>query len=192
MSILPCWAKPELKRLWPIMKLSLWHNKIQIFGFCSPFQHRASKARGMDCLLYANEMTHCRRGLDSVRGDGHSKNHTTWLEGCSFQAHPLSHLSGGRGAWHYQSPMVDDPINQVCIREPPFKTLHGTSLVVRWAGICLPMQETQVWSLVKEDSTCHGVTKAHMPQLLKTEWLEPVLHKRSPHTTTRVAPTRRN
>ena len=26
----------------------------------------------------------------------------------------------------------------------------GTSLVVQWSGICLPMQETQVWSLVGE------------------------------------------
>ena len=43
------------------------------------------------------------------------------------------------------------------------------------------MQETQVRSLVGEDSTCHGVTKARVPQLLKPERLEPELHnKRSP------------
>ena len=34
----------------------------------------------------------------------------------------------------------------------------GTSLVVQWIRICLPMQETWVWSLVQEDSTCHGAT----------------------------------
>ena len=33
-----------------------------------------------------------------------------------------------------------------------------TSLVVQWLGLCLPLQETQVWSLVQEDSTCHRVT----------------------------------
>ena len=119
-------------------------------------------------------MTHRGRGLDSVRrGDGHSKDTTTWLEGCSFQE--------GRGAWHYQTPMVDDAINQVCTRKPPFKTLHGASLAVQWAGICLPMQETQVRSLVGEDSTRHGVTKAHVPQLLKPERLEPVLLNKRSH-----------
>ena len=74
--------------------------------------------------------------------------------------------------------MADDPVIAVCIREPPFKTLHGTSLVVQWAGICLPMQETQVRSLVGEDSTHHGVTKARVTQLLKPERLEPVLHSK--------------
>ena len=35
----------------------------------------------------------------------------------------------------------------------------GTSLVVQLLKICLPMQKTQVQSLVWEDSTCHGATK---------------------------------
>ena len=34
-----------------------------------------------------------------------------------------------------------------------------TSLVVRQIRICLPVQGTQVWSLVQEDSTRHGTTK---------------------------------
>ena len=34
-----------------------------------------------------------------------------------------------------------------------------SSLVVWWLGICLPMQRTQVRSLVQEDATCHGATK---------------------------------
>ena len=36
----------------------------------------------------------------------------------------------------------------------------GTSLVVQWLRICLPTQGTQVRSLVREDSTCHGATKS--------------------------------
>ena len=32
----------------------------------------------------------------------------------------------------------------------------GTSLVVQWLRICLPMQGTQVQALVCEDSTFHG------------------------------------
>ena len=35
----------------------------------------------------------------------------------------------------------------------------GTSLGVQWLGICLPMQETLVRSLVWEDPTCCGATK---------------------------------
>ena len=34
-----------------------------------------------------------------------------------------------------------------------------TSLMVQWISICLPMQETQVWSLVQEDSSGWGSTK---------------------------------
>ena len=35
----------------------------------------------------------------------------------------------------------------------------GTSLVVQWLKICLPMQGTRVRDLVQEDSTCCGATK---------------------------------
>ena len=37
--------------------------------------------------------------------------------------------------------------------------IYGTSLVVQWLRICLPMQGTWVRSLVWEDPTCHGATK---------------------------------
>ena len=48
-----------------------------------------------------------------------------------------------------------------------FKILDfWTSLVAQWIGICLPMQETQVLSLVWEDSTCYGATKTCVPQPL--------------------------
>ena len=35
----------------------------------------------------------------------------------------------------------------------------GTSLVVQWLRIHLPMQGIRVQSLVREDLTCHGATK---------------------------------
>ena len=38
------------------------------------------------------------------------------------------------------------------------KCRNETALVVQWIGICLPMQGTQVRSLVWEDSTCYGAT----------------------------------
>ncbi|KAJ8784423.1 hypothetical protein J1605_008267 [Eschrichtius robustus] len=44
------------------------------------------------------------------------------------------------------------------------KTAHrnektGTSLVAQWLRIHLPMQETRVQALVREDPTCRGATK---------------------------------
>ena len=39
-------------------------------------------------------------------------------------------------------------------------TRNWTSLVVQWIRLCLPMQRTRVWSLVREDSTCLRTTKA--------------------------------
>ena len=62
------------------------------------------------------------------------------------------------------------------------KLYLGTSLVVQWLGICLPMQGTWVRAQVREDPTCCGATKpvshncwAHIPQLLQPACLEPVL-----------------
>ena len=76
-----------------------------------------------------------------------------------------------------------------------------TSLVVQGIGIHLPMQGTQVWSLVQEDSTCCRATKpmgldywactlepkscnygACMLQLLKPMHLEPVLCSKRSHS----------
>ena len=76
----------------------------------------------------------------------------------------------------------------------------GTSLVAQWLRICLSMQGTRVWSLVREDPTCCGATKlmhhnywactlkprghnywAHILQLLKPKHLEPVLHNKRSH-----------
>ena len=39
------------------------------------------------------------------------------------------------------------------------KRMKRTSLVVQWLRICLPMQGTQVRTLVREDPTCRGATK---------------------------------
>ena len=41
--------------------------------------------------------------------------------------------------------------------------------MVQWMSVHLPVQETGIQSLVQEDPTCHGVTKAHASQLLEPE-----------------------
>ena len=80
------------------------------------------------------------------------------------------------------------------------KKLSGTSLVVQWLRICLPMQGTRVRALVREDPTCRRASKpvyhnywactlepanhnywARVPQLLKPTRLEPVLHNKRSH-----------
>ena len=40
-----------------------------------------------------------------------------------------------------------------------FKSPHRASLVAQWLRICLPMQGTRVWALVREDPTCRGATR---------------------------------
>ena len=80
-------------------------------------------------------------------------------------------------------------------------TIVGTSLVVQWLRIHLPMQGTRVRSLIWEDPTCRGTTKpvrhnywAHVPQLLKPVRLEPcsttreATTMRSPRTATKSSP----
>ena len=61
-------------------------------------------------------------------------------------------------------------------------TVYGTSLVAQWLRICLPMQGTQVLSLLQEGSTCHAATKpachdhwAHAPGS-RVATPEPVCH----------------
>ena len=51
----------------------------------------------------------------------------------------------------------------------------GASLVAQWWRICLPMQETWVWSLVWKYFTCHGTTKPVCPNCWAYE-LEPWNH----------------
>ena len=87
--------------------------------------------------------------------------------------------------------------------------VKGTSLGAQWLRICLPMQGTQVQSLVREDPTCREATNpvchnywacaleptshnywACMPQLPKPACLEPVLCNKRSHRNEK--PTHRN
>ena len=49
---------------------------------------------------------------------------------------------------------------------PSQRGVSGTSLVIQWMRVHLPMQGTQIRSLVWEDPMCHGATEPE-PQLLK-------------------------
>ena len=59
---------------------------------------------------------------------------------------------------HHPAPSHDQEMMQKSLSYQQ-KCHNQTSLVVQWLRICLPMQETWVWSLAWEDSTYHGTTK---------------------------------
>ena len=61
--------------------------------------------------------------------------------------HPQS-----EGCWQTQtsSGKESDPTSKLCM---------STSLMVQWIRICLPMQGTQVRSLIQEDPPCRGTVK---------------------------------
>ena len=40
-----------------------------------------------------------------------------------------------------------------------YEVFIRASLVAQWQRICLPMHETPIWSLIREDPTCCGATK---------------------------------
>ena len=67
------------------------------------------------------------------------------------------------------------------LKQPINKYIWGTSLVVQWLRICLPMPGTWFWALVREDLTCCGATKP----VRHNYWacaLEPASHNYwSPH-----------
>ena len=92
-----------------------------------------------------------------------------------------------------------------------FRSSSWTSLVAQCIGICLPMQEAWIRSLVWEDSTCHWTTKpvyrnyrvyalqptshnfwACAPQLLKPTWLEPVFCNKANHCNEKPARPTKN
>ena len=50
---------------------------------------------------------------------------------------------------------VTEPESKIKIKAE----IDRTPLVAQWLRICLPMQGTQVRSLTREDSTCHGAAK---------------------------------
>ena len=91
------------------------------------------------------------------------------------------------------------------------KSTNRASLVVQWLRIHLPMQETWVRALVREDPTCRGATKpvhhnywacalgpvshnywARVPQLLKPTCLEPMLPTREATTMRSLCTTKKS
>ena len=68
-----------------------------------------------------------------------------------------------------------------CVTMCLSKTNTRTSLVVQWECHCLPMQGTQVLSLVWEDSTCHGSGKPMCHNCWSSHALELTFHSKRSH-----------
>ena len=72
------------------------------------------------------------------------------------------------------------------LQQLKFKT--GTSLVVEWRRVHLPMKRTQVWPLVWEDSVCYGQLNrashnywAPVPTAMEVTGPESMLHSKRSH-----------
>ena len=76
----------------------------------------------------------------------------------------------------------EDPVSRPEWSSPLFThSSSGTSLVVQWLGICLPIQGTQVQSVVRGRSLMPQSSEARTPQLLKPRHLGPVLCNERSH-----------
>ena len=76
----------------------------------------------------------------------------------------------------------EDPLSRPEWSSPLFiHSSSGTSPVVQWLGIRLPMQGTQVQSLVRGRSLMPQSSEARTPQLLKPRHLGPVLCNERSH-----------
>ena len=78
----------------------------------------------------------------------------TWARPSELEAHR-------RWAWGTFSEAVFGKIQctpSAVPLSPLLKSEGGTSLVVQWLRVHLPMQGTRVWALVWEDPTCRGAT----------------------------------
>ena len=93
------------------------------------------------------------------RASLHPKAHSTpnWIALIIFAQIPLyTNFPATPGSVYHSDP-------QTMWSQDSFTLLYiieGTSLVAKWLGIHLPMQGTQLWSLVQEDPMCHRATKS--------------------------------
>ena len=71
--------------------------------------------------------------------------------------------------------------NQPTLDRGPNKKSSRTSLMVQGLRIHLPMQGTQVWSLVQEDSMCHRATQLVLHNYRSLCAQEPVLSNNRSH-----------
>ena len=116
----------------------------------------------MICVLYLNEAVKKNRRLSGFLG----KKFRSWQNKKSRwtplqQTRPTTEDSGwGQGhdlTWSCSKygPLTSSWSSWKLIRNVNF----GASLVVQWLRICLPIQETQVQSLLQEDPICHETAK---------------------------------
>jgi len=91
-----------------------------------------------------------------------------WVDHMSYDLHPFKNtsLKSNQRVWVLWALTSHAPCLACVAWHLTINTLLKMSLVVLWLRICLPMQETWVPSLVREDLTCRGATKP-IPQLLK-------------------------
>ena len=97
-----------------------------------------------------------------------------WGRGWNFATGTLWEETGHGSCWTPYN--AQDSPSQQRILQPNMPTVprmrnpvkngsRGTSRVAYWMGVCLPMQKTQVQTLVQEDPTCLRATKPTTTEL---------------------------
>ena len=96
---------------------------------------------------------------------------TTYCEGKDRRLYVYACVGVGgslirRKVLQHRATLQDSKNNTLWFHKEPHLSLNspledrlGTSLMVQWLRICLPMQGTWVRSLVQEDPTCRRATK---------------------------------
>ena len=148
----------------------------------------AENGRAVWVMFGPGEMFRSEHERNSVTSHWHCGTvqmvHTCACHTCRNPKRPSTMRRAGREGWA-QCP-ASRHSGHTCGAE--LSSEHWASLVVQWLRICL--QETQVQSLVREDSTCCKVT-AHVPH----HWtcaLEPGSHNYWAHMPRALLPSRRS
>ena len=112
--------------------------------------------QALEMLLQANGCQKSKKFIERARS-------RIWEKYLSHGQHMPTHWYRSEKPWRQRNATNQVTISRVPswegVHEIKKETLLGTSLVAQWLRIHLPMQETRVRSLVRDDPTCHGATK---------------------------------
>ena len=167
-------SSPQYSCLLPLLSAGNRNLRFHLCWSLTTFQH-LSEHPGIFQALACSHTCACQQPSWRASSSGqHSgsiqSSPSSWL--CAWAAHSPESMQGldpPKGSALVQlsgsSPLSPAPLTQhaQCLKKTPLctfkKRCSWASLVAQWERICLPMQETQVQSLIREDPTCLAAAK---------------------------------